>query len=166
MTMLKYLDSSPRLIDSISYQWGTFAGDKRSNLFTGQMTKDPVALAYFHILESGIANNRLVPVGVKLSMLYILSNRIDKRQAQIVRGARLGLWANVTKQMIVRTDHKFDFRLWLIRANDDSGNTVVGLYKFHQSKRQQDTIKTDEDYLLSEIWVFSPDGKLLSKENK
>jgi hypothetical protein len=170
MGMLKYLDIlnpvSQRLIDHISYKWDSHSGDKRSDLFKGDMTKDPIGLAYYHILESGIANNRMVPMAAKLSLLAVLSNRINKRQQSIPRGGRLGLWANETKRILIRETHKFDYRLWLARATDGRGETIIGLYKFSQTKRQQDTRVTDEDYLLVELWTFDNTGKMVYKEIK
>ena len=159
-----YNDKIPsQLIDAISYQWDNFPGDKRSDLFVGKMTKNPIALAYYHILESGIASNRMIPMEVKLSVLAIISNRINKRLQTIPRGGRLGLWANEDLKVVIRTDHKFDFRLWLIRANDEE-ETTIGLYKFSQTKSNNDTVHTDEDYLLREIWTFDSNGKLIRKQ--
>lgn len=168
MGMLKYLDilnpASQRLIDHISYKWDSHSGDKRSDLFTGKMTRDPIGLAYYHILESGIANNRMVPMAAKLSLLAVMSNRINKRQQAIPQGGRLGLWANEDKQVVIRETHKFDYRLWLARATDDKGGTIIGLYKFSQTKRQQDTRVTDESYLLVELWTFDSNGKMVHKQ--
>ena len=161
MGMLKYLSDDHKLIDHISYQWDSLSGDKRSDLFTGKMTKDSIGLSYYHILESGIANNRMIPMEVKLSVLAILSNRIHKRQQSIPRGGRLGLWANEDLKVIIRDDHKFDYRLWLIRANDSRGETKIGLYKFTQTTRGK--IDNGEDYILKEIWTFDSTGKMISK---
>lgn len=157
MTMLKYLETQEyvpsRLIDEIGTPWEVFRGDERDLGFIGRMTSQANGLAYYLLLESGIANNRLIPMIVRINLFLLVANEIRIRKAKLSRGAKFGLFANVDKQQVIRTnDCKFNVKFSLFGVNEKYSRIDCNL--FRQTTRQQDTRYTDEHYDPFVGWLF------------